>query len=122
MTDLAAWIAEKRKASVNATPGLWQRSGVRIKMDGDQWHTVGAVGGGWFAAVIFVDKKPGDLARSIGDANHIAAFDPQTTRKLLDAVEALDAMLLDVQDYPAWERPCAAVDRAKAALDALRGG
>lgn len=30
---------------------------------------------------------------------------------------ALRRLLLDVQDYPAWQRPCAAVDEARATLE-----
>lgn len=35
--------------------------------------------------------------------------------------EALTLLLADVQDYPAWQRPCHAVDAAKAALAKARG-
>jgi len=37
-------------------------------------------------------------------------------------VEALARLVADVQDYPAWERPCFAVDEANKALAAVRSG
>lgn len=35
---------------------------------------------------------------------------------LIAAVEALELLLQDVRDYEAWQRPCHAVDVARAAL------
>lgn len=35
--------------------------------------------------------------------------------------EALQMLALDVQDYAAWQRPCAALDNARAALAKARG-
>ena len=44
-------------------------------------------------------------------------------RKQVDAlVEALARLVADVQDYPAWERPCFAVDEALRVLAAVRSG
>lgn len=34
---------------------------------------------------------------------------------------ALERLVLDVADYPAWQRPCAALDEARAALAQARG-
>ena len=62
-------------------------------------------------AVAGVYKVAGNLP--IEDANLIAAAP--------DMEAALTMLLRDVQDYPAWQRPCAAVDRAKAALAKARG-
>lgn len=36
-------------------------------------------------------------------------------------VEALEALVEDVARYPAWERPCAALDAARAALSLAKG-
>ena len=33
-----------------------------------------------------------------------------------DLLEALNLLVADVQDYPAWQRPCLAVDVARAAI------
>lgn len=44
-----------------------------------------------------------------------------TRLQALEAVaEAGGALLLDVADYPAWQRPCHAVDVLVAALDNLK--
>ncbi len=77
-----------------ATPGPWQRSGVRIKMNGEQWHTVGP-DSGWVAAVIFADRKAGDLARSLGDAGYMAAFHPEVAKALIRVAKAAQALLDD---------------------------
>lgn len=36
--------------------------------------------------------------------------------------KALECLVTDVADYPAWQRPCAALDNARAALSAWRQG
>lgn len=38
-----------------------------------------------------------------------------------DLYEALELLLNDVEHYPAWQRPCHAVDSARAALAKARG-
>ncbi len=50
---------------------------------------------------------------TISDANLIVAAP--------ELYEALSLLLADAADYPAWQRPCLAVDRARAALAKARG-
>lgn len=52
-------------------------------------------------------------------ANAVNAYDKQ--RALIETLAAaLIALSLDVRDYPAWQRPCHALDLADAALAAAK--
>ncbi len=59
------------------------------------------------------DCDPARLVYSDADAHLIAAAP--------DLAEALRLLLADVEDYPAWQRPCHAVDVALAALAKAKG-
>lgn len=135
MTDLAAWIASKRAASEGATEGPW---GV--------WCEEGDRNGTYRHSFCRNDQGPGAdgeltshpdwmnetnhrcLGETFGksaeeahaNARHIAAFDPATTRRLLDCVEALDMLRRESKAYGGTSP--AAEAAADAALDALGGG
>jgi len=38
-----------------------------------------------------------------------------------ELLEALEMLAADVRDYPAWQRPCAALDKADAILAKAKG-
>lgn len=102
MTDLAAWIAEKR-AVAEAT---------------EKDDTLKRLNAAWLGRLSRENRNA--LACGV---RHIAAFDPATTRRLLDAVEALAELVMQIE-APGYDlTPFAASrNRAKAALDALRVG
>lgn len=54
-----------------------------------------------------------DLETRMANARLIAAAP--------ELLKALESLVLDVQAYPAWERPCHAVDVARAAIQKARG-
>lgn len=113
MTDLAAWIAAKRAASEGATEGPWwpdYREAVKVC---DKR-------GSLLMMMQFAHGVRRGSVEVASTARHIAAFDPATTRRLLDVVEVLAAFVEKVEAGKA--RSTDTYNRAKAALDALRGG
>ena len=110
-TDLAAWIAEKRAASAGATEGPW------IVNPFDDCAVMTAA-----PDILLEDQSVicEIMDGTKADARHIAAFPPATTRRLLDAAEVLAAFVEKVEAGKA--RSTDTYNRAKAALDALRGG
>lgn len=63
------------------------------------------------------------LKKRLSSADFGAEYVTITTTELsalIAAAEALETLTLDVQDYPAWERPCYALDKARAALELLK--
>lgn len=143
MTDLAAWIASKRAASEGATEGPW------TLLPAIDWfpHRVILRIGLPSISIPVRNRSEEDAAEIAANARHIAAFDPATTRRLLDAVEASAKAIEAVRgliaqsegvaglhlngDVAPWadlmtggryEEWLTDLDRAKAALDALRGG
>lgn len=112
MTDLAAWIASKRAASEGATEGPWI---VERSDNGPPFAVVAPAGE--------AEHGTYSVARGVWwpvNARHIAAFPPAVTRRLLDAVEALDMLRREGKAYGGTSP--AAEAAADAALDALRGG
>lgn len=62
-----------------------------------------------------VDEDTQDALEAIKDARaHLIAAAP-------DLLEALRVLLADCEDYEPWQRPCRAVDLARAALAKARG-
>lgn len=116
MTDLAAWLASKRAASEGATEGPW------TLLPAIDWfpHRVTLRLGLPSINIPVRNRSEEDAAEIAANARHIAAFDPATTRRLLDAAEVLAAFVEKVEAGKA--RSTDTYNRAKAALDALRGG
>lgn len=46
----------------------------------------------------------------------------ENAANVLRLTDALERLLLDVKDYPAWQRPCDAVDKAEALLAQIKEG
>lgn len=85
------------------TPGPWQVSGIRERMAGEQWLTVGP-DNYKIAYVIYSDKTPADHVQSHADARLIAA-----APDMLAALE--DIAITDEAD---WMRERARTAIAKA--------
>lgn len=52
-------------------------------------------------------------------AKYSETFGPPCIKRLLRVCAAAKELLADVADYPAWQRPCNAVDETRASLAAL---
>lgn len=103
---------ELRRIAEEATAG-WQNRHGETLLRGCAQHGL---------SIAFVNSADGtQLDREArANARFIATFDPSFVLSLLDRVErqeeALRLLVADVADYPAWQRPCHALDAARAAL------
>ena len=88
------------------TKGPWQVSGIRQRMDGEQWHVVGPDDTGWIAAVIYSDFTPELHHQSLADARLIAAAP--------DLLEALkEVVAISDREHKAWDKARAAIAKAE---------
>lgn len=96
----------ERLQSLSHTPGPWQM-GDGFSVD-DQCTIIGNLddeGGNGHTVICDVNEDPDAY---YANARLIAAAP--------DLYEALRLLVADVADYPAWQRPCHALDAARAAL------
>ncbi len=77
--------AKLREIAQKATPGPWQRSGVRQKLGDEDCLMVGP--DGFNIAALPIGRRPNEHASAFCDAAHIAAFDPPTVLAILDELE-----------------------------------
>lgn len=105
-------LDELQKLAEQATPGPWV------------FHFAT---GEYPATFANVRGEPTVIPNSFSDAQFIAAFNPRTAlslitelRKLRDVngvmKKGLELLVDDVQGYPAYERPCFALNQAEQAL------
>jgi hypothetical protein len=96
------------EAAANAaTPGVWQKNGVRLKwrhaysaqlLDS---HTVGPDGDG----VALVFYRPDHHAEDYGNARHIATSNPAAVLALIAYARRLEEALKRIEAAPAWGAP-----------------
>lgn len=95
------------------TPGPWFNDGTRVYVDNRYQVCCGRAGNECCG-------NP-DVAGDYGPIADTSERNAPLIAAAPDLYAALVMLLLDVQDYPAWQRQCAAVDVAKAALAKARG-
>lgn len=81
-------LERARIAVAGITPGQWQASGVRIRMDGQPYLQIVERAFGGVAYVPYSDRRPGEHVASHTDARFIAAA-PDLVRDLIAEVERL---------------------------------
>lgn len=98
------------------TPGRWEVA--------EQW----GADPGEEKRLCFFDVQTADLSMSVSvfknaidDNFDRARANARLIAAAPDLYEALDRLVADVADYPAWQRPCFALDEARAALASARG-
>ncbi len=95
------------------TQGDWAASGDSGGDDEERAREIVAK----LPARIHAEFSPTDEAFHAGNIAEALAAVRAEARAGYDAlVTALETLLLDVQDYEVWQRPCLAVDNAHAAL------
>ncbi len=97
-------------------------------MASEKWTSGPWVSQGWVPTWAYIpvrDAHHNVIASMYPDAAHNYTRDEVEANAHLiaaapDLYAALQLLLDDVADYPAWERPCRAVDVARAALSRAR--
>ena len=77
-----AQLREWRTIAEKATPGPWQRSGVRQKLGVEDCIMVGP--DRFLIVALPIGKNPGEHAGAFLYAGYIAAFDPTTAIAIID--------------------------------------
>ena len=97
------------------TPGPWDFSMAKMPIDGEYDYCISAV----------VDGERYVISEAFGRVSEKQRPNAHANARLIAAApelyEALERLVADVADYDAWERPCHAVDTARAALKKARG-
>lgn len=109
MTTPAQEISEQ---SSQHTPGPWRLDGPSHALVIDEhYHCIDA-GSGYYEE---------DIPQGFEIRGYMSVHDARLIAAAPEMYEALRLLVADVQDYPAWNRPCHAVDVARAAIAKAEG-